>query len=264
MIELFFDGTFTGWKHAARDALTREIDPAQSHWIDARDRQAELVLASDIKSPTLAQGKTPARFRVPCEFMSLAADVSYHRDDTRWSLLYRHLIVAAAAPFFVDRFAAMRWSIVTPDGCAHWDRAALTFTEGVDRSAAPAEGATEDLWRTYYASIFNPARVKIGAMTKEMPKRYWRNLPEAELIPQLLAASAPRTDAMVAASDARRETSADFSAARARSGATPAAPSSAKGPSVRALSWSASSPATRKIAWASLLSAPPDSFSTAP
>ena len=38
------------------------------------------------------------------------------------------------------------------------------------------------MWKTYYASIFNPARVKVKAMTKEMPKKYWRNMPETALI----------------------------------------------------------------------------------
>ena len=34
-------------------------------------------------------------------------------------------------------------------------------------------------------------------MRSEMPKRYWKNLPEAALIPELTAAAAVRTDAMV-------------------------------------------------------------------
>jgi hypothetical protein len=38
---------------------------------------------------------------------------------------------------------------------------------------------TEELWRTYYANIFNSARVKVRAMQAETPKKYWRNLPEA-------------------------------------------------------------------------------------
>jgi uracil-DNA glycosylase family protein len=38
---------------------------------------------------------------------------------------------------------------------------------------------------------FQPARVKVHAMQVEMPKKYWRNLPEATLIPELLH-EAPR------------------------------------------------------------------------
>jgi hypothetical protein len=49
-----------------------------------------------------------------------------------------------------------------------------------------AQDAQEEMWRTYYASIFNPARLNPAMMKQEMPKRYWRNLPEAALIPELI------------------------------------------------------------------------------
>jgi probable DNA metabolism protein len=98
-----------------------------------------------------------------------------------------HFIVERNAPFFVRRFAGMRWSILTPYLCAHWDTAALAFTPGGDKRDAPADDAAEELWLTYYENIFNPARLKTDAMQKEMPKKYWRNLPEAPLIPSLIA-----------------------------------------------------------------------------
>ena len=93
-----------------------------------------------------------------------------------------HHIVELAAPFFARRFADMPWSILTPDLCAHWDGLAVSFTPGVAKSEAPTEDRLEELWRRYYASIFNPARLKVKAMQTEMPKKYWRNLPEASLI----------------------------------------------------------------------------------
>ena len=108
-----------------------------------------------------------------------------------------HRVTEAAAPFFVRRFANMRWSILTPDVCAHWDLKELVFTPGADPADAPSADALEDYWRTYYASIFNPARLKVAAMQKEMPKRYWRNLPEAGLIPELIAQAEARTSEMV-------------------------------------------------------------------
>jgi DNA polymerase len=109
-----------------------------------------------------------------------------------------HRVVALTAPFFVRRFTGMRFSILTPDGCAHWDGTALALGPGVSRDQAPGEDVLEDLWRDYYAAIFNPARLKVKAMQAEMPKRYWRNLPEARLIPDLIAAAEQRTDDMVA------------------------------------------------------------------
>jgi probable DNA metabolism protein len=110
-----------------------------------------------------------------------------------------HRVVEKTAPFFVRRFSNMRFSILTPDLCAHWDGEALRYTPGEDRASVPAPDALEDAWTTYYASIFNPARLKVRAMQKEMPKRYWRNLPEAALIDGLIAQAQERTEAMVQA-----------------------------------------------------------------
>lgn len=109
----------------------------------------------------------------------------------------QHYIVEAAAPFFMRRFANFSWSILTPERSAHWDTQQLSFGPGARRSDAPADDACEDLWRTYYASIFNPARLKVDSMRAHMPKKYWRNLPESVLIPELIAAAKPRTLAMI-------------------------------------------------------------------
>lgn len=108
-----------------------------------------------------------------------------------------HRIVRLAASFFQKRFTGMDWSILTPHECVHWDGASLHFTPGVQRSAAPDEDALDGLWRTYYRSIFNPARLKVKAMQTEMPKKYWKNLPEAELIPELIAGSQARVAGML-------------------------------------------------------------------
>ena len=109
-----------------------------------------------------------------------------------------HHIVELAAPFFARRFADMPWSILTPDVCAHWDGHAVSITPGVSQSEAPTDDRLEETWRRYYASIFNPARLKVKAMQKEMPKKYWRNLPEASLIKPLIAAAEPTARAMIA------------------------------------------------------------------
>ncbi|TCR92224.1 UdgX family uracil-DNA binding protein [Rhizobium sp. BK376] len=97
-----------------------------------------------------------------------------------------HHIVARKAPFFQRRFADMDWIIATPKGSAAWDGQKLTVsTEPCIKPDLADE--TDELWRTYYASIFNPARLKVKAMQAEMPKKYWKNLPEASLIPGLVA-----------------------------------------------------------------------------
>ena len=108
-----------------------------------------------------------------------------------------HHTLEAAVPFFVRRFAAMKFSILTPRVSAHWDGDALDFGPGADRRDAPDGDALETLWRTYYSSIFNPARLKTGTMRAHMPAKYWRNLPEAELISGLIAAAPRSTSRMI-------------------------------------------------------------------
>lgn len=273
MPTLTFDGTFADWKRAAREALANALPPADVHWSDPEDAQADLGFAFAEAPAPYALRATPAeRIRVPREFLTLATEAACHRDPTRWDLLYRvlwrlshgephllavtidvdvatlhalakavhreihhmhafvrfreiatdagpwfvawfepqHHIVEAAAPFFADRFAAMRWSILTPERCAHWDGRDVTFTPGVTRDAAPTEDVAEDLWRAYYGSIFNPARLKVGTMTTCMPQRYWRNLPETRAIPELVAGAQPRSNTMIATSEHRRERASDF------------------------------------------------------
>jgi DNA polymerase len=109
-----------------------------------------------------------------------------------------HRVTEATAGFFVRRFTNMDWTILTPDACVAWDRERLMVSEGADPADAPSEDAQEELWRTYYASIFNPARLNPRQMRQEMPKRYWRNLPEAALIPDLIETAQERATAMVA------------------------------------------------------------------
>ena len=109
-----------------------------------------------------------------------------------------HFILDAAAPFFVERFPSLAWSILTPIGCLHWDGSALTHGPPARREEAPAPDALEDGWARYYASTFNPARVNVAQMQKEMPKKYWRNMPETKLIPDLLRTAASRVEGIMA------------------------------------------------------------------
>jgi uracil-DNA glycosylase family protein len=123
------------------------------------------------------------------------------RDDTTRFVAWfepEHHIVEAIAPFFARRFADMAWSILTPDLCAHWDRQSVSFTAGAGKAEAPTQDRLEQTWLRYYASIFNPARLKVKAMQAEMPKKYWRNLPEAALIAPLITQAGHLTGAMIA------------------------------------------------------------------
>ena len=108
-----------------------------------------------------------------------------------------HHVLEAAAPFFARRFATMRWAILTPRASVEWDGRWLSFGPGAQRDEAPPADAGEALWLAYYRSIFNPARVKVSMMKKEMPVRFWKNLPEAAAVPELLAQAPARQRRMV-------------------------------------------------------------------
>lgn len=110
-----------------------------------------------------------------------------------------HHIVQANAGFFARRFAGMRWAILTPECSLRWDGKALDVGPGAQRSDAPPPDAGEALWLTYYRHIFNPARLKLDMMRKEMPRRYWHNLPEAQLIGEMAQSALQRSTDMVAA-----------------------------------------------------------------
>lgn len=110
-----------------------------------------------------------------------------------------HHIVRREAGFFVRRFATMRWSILTPALSIHWDPAAEILSEGpgASKAEAPDGDPLEETWRTYYASIFNPARLKVKAMLKEMPRKFWRNMPETALVAPLIAGARARELEMI-------------------------------------------------------------------
>lgn len=129
------------------------------------------------------------RFRLVHDADGAEYYVAWHRPD--------HYIVRLTAPFFRGRFAAMRWTILTPDDSVSWDGDSLEFGPGVPESDAPQGDDLETLWRTYYANIFNPARIKISAMKKELPVRHWPTLPETQLIPELLADAPRRVQEMI-------------------------------------------------------------------
>lgn len=178
----------------AHDCLSRLIS-GQLVWDDRRDATLRILL-SQARAVSRDVHKTHAfvRFRE-------VHDAGPRRRFAAWFEPEFHSL-ERAAPFFARRFGDMDWLIATPDLTATFAAGALTFTETLDKNPPP-EDATEELWRIYYANIFNPARLMTRAMKSEMPKKYWHNLPEASLIPDLIAGAQARVQAMAerAASD---------------------------------------------------------------
>jgi probable DNA metabolism protein len=115
-----------------------------------------------------------------------------------------HLILSKGAEFFVKRFPNMNWTIATPDGAIVWNGTQLTLVEAIGIAQQPPRDAHEDLWRTYYRNICNVARINPPAMQREMPQKYWRNLPEAQDIGVLIRDGLATFEQQQAQSDERK------------------------------------------------------------
>jgi probable DNA metabolism protein len=108
-----------------------------------------------------------------------------------------HFSLEIKLNFFQTRFKNMRWSILTPYRAAHWDTETLVLEDNPDSSVVPDDDRIEKYWLTYYANIFNPARIKTSAMLNQMPKKYWKNMPETTLIDDMIKQSETRTRKMI-------------------------------------------------------------------
>ncbi len=167
-----------------------------------RAHRGERALLDQLADPAVARANRLAQ-SVRRDTHKMRAFVRFREvaegEATRYVAWFEpeHFIVEANAAFFVRRFATMVWSILTPYRSVHWDGATLTFATGAEPAQVPDDDRLAEYWTAYFASIFNPARLKIGAMTSEMPRKYWRNLPEAAAIPELVRNAQARTEAMV-------------------------------------------------------------------
>lgn len=128
--------------------------------------------------------------------------IAWHKSD--------HKILKIVAPFFKTRFSSMQFIIMTPDESLIWNGEALSFDKGYPREAAPEEDELENLWRDYYRATFNPARIKIKAMKREMPTRHWTTLPETSIIADMLAEAPMRVEKMIKTTEGLNRSAADF------------------------------------------------------
>lgn len=115
--------------------------------------------------------------------------VAKHRPD--------HYILRPGSALFVERFPNMNWMIFSQDELVVWDQKILHHKQGDFSHLSIEEDDFTELWGTYFSSIFNPARVKLKAMKKEMPKRYWENMPETRLIDSLVKDAPNRVSEMI-------------------------------------------------------------------
>ncbi len=159
-------------------------DPLDADWVEA-EHMAQVVRRDMHKMKTFVRFRPIADGAGP----GVPLHVAWFEPE--------HHIVEATAPFFARRFTAMQWAILTPERSVRWDGETLTLGPKARRDQAPPGDAGEQLWLTYYRSIFNPARLKLKMMQREMPRRCWKNLPEAQLIDPLATAAMERSQSMI-------------------------------------------------------------------
>lgn len=203
------DGPALSLPRAAADLISKVVchrDPQRFSllyrlvWRLARGQRDLMEVASDPLVHRLAMmgkavGRDVHKMQAFLRFRRIEAD-----DRERFIAWFEpdHFILDVVAPFFVERFGSLDWSILTPIGCLHWDGRELRHGPPGRREDAPGHDAFEAGWVDYYESTFNPARVNTGAMRAEMPKKYWRNMPEAAVIPSLVRSAASRVEDMLA------------------------------------------------------------------
>ena len=80
-------------------------------------------------------------------------------DRTRYLGWYEpaHYVLEANAQLIARRFPDLAFSILTPDGAAHWDGTELRFSTGVDARAVPDDAALQSWWRTHHAGLLRHA-----------------------------------------------------------------------------------------------------------
>lgn len=102
-----------------------------------------------------------------------------------------HDVLPWAAEHFAERMGDNRWLIATPDDGVCWDGQALYYARPCPpewrKLASEAKDPGGDLWKTYYENTFNPSRLNRSVMESNLPVRFWKNLPEGLLIPQMMS-----------------------------------------------------------------------------
>lgn len=102
-----------------------------------------------------------------------------------------HDILLSAAPHFAERMGLQTWLIATPADAVLWDGERMHYLDpcppGWQQLAQDAQDPGVELWKTYYESTFNPARLNRVVMQSNLPVRFWKNLPEGPLIPELMS-----------------------------------------------------------------------------
>ncbi len=165
-----------------------------------------------------AMARTVARDRHKMTaFVRFREIIEPEREKPRYVAWFEpsHFIEELTAPFFVDRYASMDFAILTPRRSILWSagelgdakepgsEGQLAFGPGARREDVPDADGFSEAWNAYFRSTFNPARLKPRAMRREMPEKYWANMPETRQIAGMMAAALARVDDLLGAEPAQ-------------------------------------------------------------
>lgn len=131
------------------------------------------------------------------ELHQMKAFLRFHRQATEdGSECYlawyapRHEVLDLVAEHFAARLGLTRWAIVTPDAALLGDGREVhqlcPCPPELARRARQPDDPAQDLWRSYYRSTFNPARLNEALLRRHLPARLWTQLPEGGLIGELI------------------------------------------------------------------------------
>jgi uracil-DNA glycosylase len=115
-------------------------------------------------------------------------------------------VLEANAQLIASRSPDLVFSILTPDGGAHWDGAELRFSTGVDRKAIADDDALQSWWRRHHPALLRDARLGTAIPEAEALHEAPRPPDRPPLGPVVLPLEPdpPLQEAMHEASDCRR------------------------------------------------------------
>jgi probable DNA metabolism protein len=117
-----------------------------------------------------------------------------------------HFVLEANAQLTARRFPDLAFSIVTPDGAAHWDGTALRFSTGADRRTIVDDEALASWWHRHQSRLTQQAWVGTAIPEAEPLDEVPRPLDRPALGPVVLPRHADRSlqEAVHEAADCRR------------------------------------------------------------
>jgi DNA polymerase len=117
-----------------------------------------------------------------------------------------HYVLEANAQIIARRFPDLVFSILTPDGGAHWDGSELRFSRGTDRRAVPDDGSLQAWWQSCHVALLGEARIGTAVPEAEALDEAPRPPDRPPIGPVVLPvhSDAPLQEAMNEASSCRR------------------------------------------------------------